>query len=81
MLDSLKETKDFDAIKSGRVKHKPTPTAKGQEQTVRQCGYCGLGNSCQQCPAYRTMCGICGRPTTSKQCAGSTMAEGVQYIK
>ena len=60
VFDSLKETKGFDAIKSGIVEQKLKQTSKAQEQTKKHCGYYGFGHPHWQCTAYWKKCGICG---------------------
>ena len=55
--DSLRETEDFDVIKSRKMEHKAQTVAKTPEQMTQNCAYCGSGHPCRQYPAYGKMCG------------------------
>ena len=59
ILDGLRQTKDFEVIKSWKMGKKVKPFDKTPLQIKQNCGYCGSGNPHQQCPAYGQMCWVC----------------------
>ena len=68
MPDSLKETKDFDAIRLQKTGQKQNRLHQKNKRTdhhpKQKCKYFGSSHSPKQCPAYGKMSGGCGKINT-----------------
>ena len=70
ILNNIRETKDFDAIRQN------TQWVHGAPHSDK-CKYCGTGHSPCQFPAYRKKCGECGKDNHFKVvCRSYTKATG-----
>ena len=81
MLESLKETKDFDRIKtskwrSDQMQSRNKNSMKSTRQNARKFRYCGSLSMLRHCPAWGETCSNCGKGNHFKSVYRSTPETG-----